>query len=340
MTAKQTVRAAIAHHSEAGVPFSLGCEGDVGERLDAHFGSTEWREACNRFITGVATVNTDRKEPVDGSSQLMRDPYGSLWRMDRRPWHLERPALAEPSLAGYDFPTSEAFLVPGGKDQARAVCAANAEGKFVVASIGWGLFERLWTIRGFENALIDLAEDSPFVHELLDRLTDLYLSFIEDVADVPADAILFGDDWGDQRGVIMGAARWRKLFKPRWQRLFAATHASGKLAMCHSCGSVAAIVPDLIEIGLDVLESVQPEAADMEPTRLKRQYGADLSFWGGLGSQSVIPFGTPAEIHAEVARLRRDMGAGGGYILAPAKPLQPETPTANAAAVVEAFLAA
>jgi uroporphyrinogen decarboxylase len=100
---------------------------------------------------------------------------------------------------------------------------------------------------------------------------------------------------------------------------------------------VADIMPDIIEIGLDVLESVQPEAAGMNPYELKRKWGGKIAFWGGLGSQSTIPFGTPGEIKAEVRRLCREMGRGGGYILAPAKSLQPETPTANAVAVVEAF---
>ena len=109
--------------------------------------------------------------------------------------------------------------------------------------------------------------------------------------------------------------------------------------MSHSCGSVAEIIPDLIEIGLDVLESVQPEAAGMNPYALKRRWGDRIAFWGCLGSQSTIPRGTPAGIRAEVRRLKKEMGRGGGYILAPAKPLQPETPTANAVAVFEAFTA-
>ena len=96
-------------------------------------------------------------------------------------------------------------------------------------------------------------------------------------------------------------------------------------------------MPDVIEIGLDVLESVQPEAAGMNPYELKKKWGDKIAFWGGLGSQSTIPFGTPAEIRLEVQHLRREMGKGGGYILAPAKALQPETPTENAAAVVDAF---
>jgi uroporphyrinogen decarboxylase len=94
----------------------------------------------------------------------------------------------------------------------------------------------------------------------------------------------------------------------------------------------------VIEIGLDVYQSVQPEAANNSPYQLKKKYGQRITFWGGLGSQSTIPFGKPTEIRAEVDRLCREMGRGGGYILAPAKSLQPGTPTENAAAVVEAFL--
>jgi uroporphyrinogen decarboxylase len=108
--------------------------------------------------------------------------------------------------------------------------------------------------------------------------------------------------------------------------------------LTHCCGSIEEILPDLIEIGLDVYQSVQPEAANSNPYDLKRKYGDRMTFWGGLGSQSTIPFGTPEGIRAEVARLCREMGRGGGYILSGSKHLQPETPTENAAAVVEAFL--
>jgi uroporphyrinogen decarboxylase len=172
---------------------------------------------------------------------------------------------------------------------------------------------------------------------MLDKIMYLYLDFVEYTADLPIDGILFGDDWGDQRGVIIGPERWRTFLKPRWARIYDAVHAHGKVVMSHSCGSVASIIPDLIEIGLDVLESVQPEAADMNPYALKKQFGDKITFWGCLGSQSTIPFATPDELTREVEHLVREMGEGGGYLLAPAKPLQPETPTENAVAMVEAF---
>jgi uroporphyrinogen decarboxylase len=284
----------------------------------------------------VAAVETDIREPLDAVRE--RDGYGGVWRVDRRPWHLESPPLRRPSFEGYEFPKAERFLRPIWKERAAMSCAEHRE-SFVVGKLGWGLFERSWNLRGFENVLMDAVAEPEFFAEVLDRLADLYLSFVRYTVDLPVDGILFGDDWGDQRGVILGPERWRKFLKPRWARIYRAVHDAGKIAMSHSCGSVAEIVPDLIEIDLDVLESVQPEAAGMSPYELKRRYGSRICFWGGLGSQSVIPFGTPTEIASEVARLKSEMARGGGYILAPAKPLQPETPTANAVAVVEAFTA-
>ena len=137
--------------------------------------------------------------------------------------------------------------------------------------------------------------------------------------------------------MLLGPELWRKFIKPRWARVYEAVHAKGKLVISHCCGSTDGIMPDIIEMGLDVLESVQPEPTGMNPYELKKKWGDKITFWGGLGSQSTIPYGTPDEIKAEVRRLCKEMGRGGGYILAPAKPLQPETTAENAAAVVEAF---
>jgi len=209
---------------------------------------------------------------------------------------------------------------------------------FSLVKMGWGLWESCWGIRGFENAMIDCIVEPDFFAELLDRLTETYMVRVAHCADLPVDGILFGDDWGDQRGVSIGPERWRKFIKPRYARIYDAAHAQGKIVLSHCCGSAADIIPDMIEIGLDVYESVQPEAAGMNPYELKKQWGDKITFWGCLGSQSTVPFGTPSEIHDEVRRLCREMGKGGGYILAPAKTLQPETPTENAVAVVESFI--
>ena len=215
--------------------------------------------------------------------------------------------------------------------------ANEKKNDFLVTRFGMGLFERTWTIRGFENALIDSAGNPRFYQELVGRIFENQMMILEEVLSLPLDGILFGDDYADQRGILIGADRWRKYFKPYLARLFERVHRAGKCAMCHMCGSEAEILPDLIDIGLDVYESVQPEAVNNSPYQLKRLYGKDITFWGGLGSQSTVSLGTPAEIKAEVRRLCTQMGKGGGYILSCSKPIQPGTPTDNAVAVIEAF---
>jgi len=335
MNPRDIILESLHHRQPPVVPYTLSFEGDVAERLDAHYDSLIWRERVIPFMEHVRAVDTDYKEQIDAAR--FRDAYGGIWRHDRRPWHLEQPPLAAPSFDGYTFPAAETFFRPAWLETGQYRSAVFRH-RFILAHLGWGLFERSWDLRGFENLLTDVVAAPDFFAEALDRLTALYLQFVEYTAALNADAILFGDDWGDQRGVIIGPKRWRKFLKPRWAEIYAAVHRHGMLVMHHSCGSVAEIMPDIIEIGMDVLESVQPEAAGMNPYELKRKWGDKISFWGGLGSQSTIPFGTPAAIKAEVRRLKAEMGAGGGYILAPAKALQPETPTENAVAVVEAFM--
>jgi len=318
------------------VPFSLGFEGDIAERLDAYYGGPEWRARLTPYITTVGGIDTVQQERVDEAH--VRDVFGGLWRDDRRPWHLVEPALKEPSFEGYAWPSADRFMGDIGARvaDARRACAAKPH-SFQIISIGWGLFEHSWRIRGFEEALSDAVLRPEFYGELLDRLAELFVAFVNVWADVPADAIMFGDDWGFQQGVILGPERWRTFIKPRWARVYEAVHAQGKVVISHCCGSIVDVMPDIVEIGLDVLESVQPEPRGMNPYALKRRWGDQITFWGALGSQSTIQFGSPEEIRAEVRRLCAEMGRGGGYILAPAKSLQPGTPLENAAAVVEAF---
>ena len=335
MTPKERVIAQVAHHETAPIPYTLGCEGDVAERLDAHYGSVAWRGLLDNAIRRAPAPNL----VVDtGAARLTTDPYGTMWQVDRRPFHLVQPALQSPSLQGYTFPDLDVWF-PHELDH-QATEAIEADGNhFWVAGFGFGLFERTWTLRGFDSALMDAAAEPGFYDELVEAVAEHQLAIIERLLSWPVDGIMFSDDWGYQQGVLLGPDRWRRFLKPRLAEMYARVHAADKFTLSHCCGSVVDILPDLIEIGLDVLESVQPEARGMNPYALKRQFGDSITFWGGLGSQSTIPFGTPQQIKVEVERLCREMGSGGGYVLAPAKALQPGTPTQMAAAVVEAFLA-
>jgi uroporphyrinogen decarboxylase len=335
MRAKDRVLAQIHHQETDQVPYTIRYEEVVAEQLDAYYGSTAWRTRVDNAIRRAPgpelVVVEEEGEPY------YTDPYGSRWRVDRRPYHLMEPVLDEASLTGFDFPPVEALVTEAMKREARDFIQKYSD-HFVVIGFGFGLWERTFTLRGFEDALLDAAGNPGFFDELIGQVAAHQMEIVEHLLELPVDGILFSDDWGYQDGVLLGPDRWRRVMKPRLEPMYDRVHEAGKVTLSHCCGSVAAIMPDIIEIGLDVLESVQPEAQGMNPYQLKRQYGEQITFWGGLGSQSTIPFGTPEEIRQEVVRLCSEMGRNGGYILAPAKPLQPETPVENAAAVVEAFL--
>lgn len=334
MIPREIVLEQIHHRETFPVPFKLDFEGDVAERLDRYYGSSDWRERLTPYLQIIEGIDTIQEKPI--SESHTRDVFGGIWRQDRRSSHLEQPALKSPSFEGYHFPNMNVFWNEEQRESIQNKLENHSE-SFRVVLIPWGIFEQSWRIRGFENALMDAIVEPDFYRELLNKLTELYLKLVAACADLNCDAIMFGDDWGDQRGVILGPDRWREFLKPCWQKIYEAVHARGKIAITHCCGSIADIMLDIIEIGLDVLESVQPEAAGMNPYQLKKKWGDKIVFWGCLGSQSTIPFGTPEEIKKVIQKLCHEMGKGGGYILSPAKALQPETPTENAVAIVEAF---
>lgn len=335
MKPRDIVLEQISHHETKAVPYTLGFEQDVGTRLDTHLGGPTWRSKLVPYIAQCGSIATHPREQLDDSHY--RDAFGTIWRTDQLPSAVVEPGLKAPTFQGYSFPSVDEFMNPTAKANVQKRVAESTD-SFTIVSPGICLWQG-WYLRGFETTLMDSAAEEEFFAELLDRLTDLCLALIKACEDIPADALMMGDDWGDQRGILVGPERWRRLYKPRYARIFEAIHAQGKVAIMHCCGSAADIMGDIVEIGLDVLESVQPEAAGMHPYTLKQKWGDKLTFWGGLGSQSTIPFGTPTELRQEIRRLRSEMSQGGGYILAPAKPLRTETPTENAVAIVEEFLA-
>jgi uroporphyrinogen decarboxylase len=338
--ARARVEAQILHRETDFVPFAkLAFEGDVAGRLDAFFGGAAWRGVVDRLnhirdITEDVPLRTWR-DPQPGRDGLRTDLFGSLWRTDARPWHLERPALGEPDLSGYRFPRADEFFPPDWDELALRAVARRGD-HYLVAGAGAGFFENAWVVRGFAESLADAAAEPSFHERLLDGLAELEAGILQRLLRLPVQGILFADDWADQRGILLGRPRWRRLVLPRQAVLYEMVRKAGKRVLSHCCGNVREIVPDLIDAGLDVLQSIQPEA--MDPYALKANYGSRLCLWGGLGTQRMIPFGTPDGIRTEVRRLCAELGRGGGYILGPAKSLPPETPTENAAAVVEAFV--
>jgi uroporphyrinogen decarboxylase len=206
---------------------------------------------------------------------------------------------------------------------------------FKHGSVGFSMFERAWTLRGMEHFLIDMLTEPDFAHGLLDAICEFNLKIVEIGLSYNVDGFYFGDDWGQQKGLIMGPELWRKYIKPRMARLYGAVKSKGKFVIQHSCGDITAIFSDLIEIGLDCYQTFQPEIYDIRA--VKREYGRDLSFWGGISTQRLLPFASPAEVKDKTVEIMRIMGKGGGYLAAPTHAIPGDVPPENVEAMLEVF---
>ncbi len=178
-----------------------------------------------------------------------------------------------------------------------------------------------------------MMDDPAFVHQLLDSLLAFNLRLIEQACQYDIDAVMFGDDWGQQHGLIMGPALWREFIKPRIRQMYQAVKAGGKFVFIHSCGKVQQLFPELIECGLDVFNPLQPEVMDV--AAIKRDFGAQLSFYGGISIQRLLPYGTVRQTKDEVRRLIDVLGRDGGYIASPAHAIPADARVENVAAMIE-----
>jgi uroporphyrinogen decarboxylase len=328
MNPRNMVKAAFRFEQTDEIPhwISIG-GGDIERRLVAHYGTTNWREG--RLKTYMAGGHIDfAYTPLSDGTYL--DAFGTNLQPGNVT-HIIKPALEKPALDGYRWPDVKERI----DWDAFAREITRSPELFHLRGLAFGLFERAWQMRGFENFLMDLHEHPGFVDELLDGILDIHLQAIDQVAArLKVDAYFGGDDFCDQRGLIMGPDLWRRFFKPRQARLVERCHQAGLPMVMHSCGNVLPMVEDLMEIGLDGLESLQPEAMDL--LELRRRTEGRMVLIGGVGVQRLLPFGTPEEIRCEVRRLMTEMTRRGVYILAAAKALMDDTPTANAVALIEA----
>lgn len=210
------------------------------------------------------------------------------------------------------------------------------------------IFEQAFMLRGFEKFLLDLAINQEFAYELMDRLTEIAISLIEVGLEACGPDLqilrLAGDDMGHQQGTILSPEMFRSAIKPRFSRLykaakemFLARNPDGKL-MAHTDGDVYQLIPDYIEMGLDVLNPVQPHVTNMDHRQLKQEFGERLSFHGAIDIQQLLPFGSVVEVKEKARTTMQNLGQGGGYIAAPTHYLQEDVPPENIIALRDAVV--
>ncbi len=237
--------------------------------------------------------------------------------------------LEEDEFGDYQFPEVK-------KDFASEICSqleADKKEHFTMFSITMGYFERSWSLRGMEDIMVDMCINEEFTYQLYQKILDHHLELLDTVLDRDFDAVYFGDDWGQQRGSIMGPNLWRKYIKPGFKEMFEKVKSKGKYIVLHSCGDIEEFFPDLIDMGLDVYNTVQPEIYDLK--KIKQEYGKDLTFYGGISTQQFLPFAAPDQVREKTKEILDIMYRDGGYILSPTHTATPDIPAENLLAMIE-----
>lgn len=331
MTPRERMQRAIAHQPTDICPYVLGFSGTLRQRMVGYIGDSAFDARLQRHLVNVGPAYPETNQRLDDHHYT--DAFGVIWEeaIAGEIGMVRDPVLKDPSVRGYTFPPAR---VPGLFDDLPEYVAAQSE-HYTTWSLGFSLFERAWSLRGFETFLLDLVQHPRFADELLEHICEFNLELIDQACQYPIDGVRFGDDWGAQHGMIMGPRLWRQFVKPRFARMVARARSYGRDVLLHSDGDIEEIIPDLIEMGLTVLNPVQPDVMDIY--RIKRDYGRDLAFLGGVSVQHLLPESTPAQVRAEVRRLISEVGAGGGFIIAPTHSLGSDIPLRNLAALVEEF---
>lgn len=288
---------------------------------------------------GIATCAPDNFPAKTLENGLIENEWGMIFKPMGlyNEFYIYPLASAETAedIANHKFPDP---LAKGRWDEAEKTVAKYGKTHGIIADLETTLFETAWYLVGLEKFLMDLMLEAEYINPLLDKIQEIHTFYGRKMIELGADVLWCGDDFGTQQSQIMDLETFRKYFKPRFKQMFKEfkkVNPNIKLAW-HSCGAFSPFIPDFIEIGLDIVNPLQPMAVGMEPEILKRKFGNQIIFFGGICVQDLLPNKTPAEIKAEIIRRKNILGENGGYIVAPAHNIQDDTSIENILAFFEA----
>lgn len=309
------------------VPWSFRFTQEARETLEAHVGAEHLPEFLgNHFIE----LGSDIGFFEEMGNDRFRDVFGVVWdrSIDKDIGIVTGQVLPEPDLGNYQFPDplDDRFFndIPDKLDRQPDV--------YRVFCLGFSLFERAWTLRGIESLYMDFIEHPRFVHELFDAIAEYNIAQVRRALSFDIDAVYFGDDWGQQQGLLMGYPTWKKFIFPVLRRIYGVVTEAGKKVIIHSCGDIDELFDDLISIGVSCFNPFQPEVMDVHA--LLQSYRGRLAFWGGLSTQRTLPYGSPDDVRKETQGLI-DRGSAGGLILSPAHAVEGDVSLENMLAFIE-----
>jgi uroporphyrinogen decarboxylase len=325
-TSRERVLTALRHEQPDVTPWQINLTADAHDQTALFLNDPTFASKMGNHLASFSDGWFEEVTPG-----FWRDQFGVVWNRttDRDIGNVSEYLLPRPDIASYSFPGPDVVRNARGLETLQH----NHPTRFTVAELGFSLFERAWTLRGMEALLMDMLENPAFVDALLDRILEYNLAVIDQFLQYPMDCVYFGDDWGQQRGLIMGPRLWRRFIRPRLAIMYGRVKTAGKYVMQHSCGDVQTLFPDLIEIGLDVFNTFQPEVMDVD--WCKREYGRHLTFYGGISTQQVLPRTSASELPHHIRDMMRRIGKGGGYIVAPTHAIPRDVPPENIVAFIE-----
>jgi uroporphyrinogen decarboxylase len=339
MNSRERVEAALNFEQPDRTPIFATFVPEIEQKLRQHTGITN-------ADLGVALGNDMVKDCVGLELSFYgqpepeyKDDWGITWRYVKN----EFGAFTEI----VDFPLAceksklDSFQIPDPNEKSQYDSFKKLKEmygieKWMIGSSQISIFEAAWYLRGMDSLMINMMMDPDYVHTLMDKVMKFPLNASKNYIELGADMVWFGDDVAMQSGMMMSLDMWRTFLKPRYAVLFNACKKQNpniKIAY-HSCGNCEAILDDMIEIGLDVLNPLQPLA--INPFKIKKRYGKRLALFGGLCVQQVMPTGTVEQVRDAMIRLATEVGKGGGYILAPVHHIQADTPVENVMAFYHA----
>jgi uroporphyrinogen decarboxylase len=329
MTKKEVVLNTI-HHKESGVvPYDIEFTQKAKEKMVEYYDDPDFASKLGNFLTSFSTAPTPSGKEIKPG--FFQDQFGVVWdqTVDKD--------IGVPTNVLVTPENIDTFEMPDPDDPSRfegiEKFIKEKGDLFIMTDIGFSLYERAWTLAGMENLLQQMILDKPFVNRLLDRITEFNIGIIKNCLEFNIDAMRFGDDWGQQHGLIFGAELWREIIKPRIAKMYGTVKDAGKKVVIHSCGKVDEIFPDLIEVKLDVFNPFQPEVIDV--FEIKEKFGDDLTFFGGISTQKTLPYATPEQTREEVSTLLEKIGKNGGYIASPAHAIPADAKPENIAAMID-----
>ena len=330
---KEIVRKAISLQQVHPIPYWISFTLGARKMLQEHLHSDNLDAFLGNFVIDAFANSLHGVMPADLKGDTWEDDFGVVWKgagVDRgAPYG--HPLAEDASLKKYKFPDPADPRRFSHLDQ---FLKDNSD-LFTIVCVDFGLlFERAWYLRGMENLLMDFYLNPAFVDDLLDSLLEYYLQSIEIISAFKGfDAVCLIDDYGIQHRLIIAPQLWRRFFKPRLKKIVEALTRHGLIAHLHSCGNVTQLVGDFIEIGISVLDPLQPGA--MDAGQIKKKFGHQLTLLGGFSTQEIIPKAEKQQVKQHIEDCLATLGKGGGYIASNGIPLQTDVPLENMLTVID-----